>query len=407
MTELNLPTQLGRFPISGELGRGGMGIVYRGTDPSLGRAVAIKVLPRDAGQDGERLHRFEREARVLASVAHPNIAAIHSLEHADDGALLLVLELVEGESLSDRLKRGALPLDEALRTGEAIARAIEAAHGRGVIHRDLKPDNIRITPEGEVKVLDFGLALVEDASRDNATPIDATTAFTVDPRAGDAGMILGTPGYLSPEQARAQSVDRRTDIFSFGCVLFEALTGARAFAGATVIDRISAVLSREPDYAALPTTVPPSVRDMLARCLEKDPERRLASMRDVRVVLESGVSERSGAWVPPVAVVKAPNNLPHRLTSFIGRRREVAEVRDLLRGARLLAITGVGGCGKTRLALEVASAFLPDMPGGVWFIELAAVSEPGLVPGSVATALGLRDTAGKSAVDSLREQLAE
>jgi len=383
-----------------------MGVVYRATDPALGRSVAIKVLPNDGAEDRERLVRFEREARILAALSHPNIAAIHSLEQHDDGAHLLVLELVEGESLSDRLSRGAIPLAEATRLATEVARAIETAHGRGVIHRDLKPDNIRITPDGTVKVLDFGLAAIEEAREDTPTNPSADETRAI-PMAGDRGLILGTPGYLSPEQARAQTVDRRSDIFSFGCLLFECLSGQRAFTGDTLIDRLSAVLTREPDYALLPAEVPESIRATLRRCLEKDRELRLPSMRDVRLALE-GSDAPARVESPQVpGAAQAPNNLPFALTSFVGRKRELEEVRALLGGTRLLAMTGVGGCGKTRLSLELARLLLSEMPGGIWWVELAAVADPSAVVGAVAAALGIRDAAGQSTLEALRGHLGQ
>ncbi|MBK8229303.1 MAG: protein kinase [Candidatus Eisenbacteria bacterium] len=404
------PTVLGRFPIEGELGRGGMGIVYRGTDPALGRPVAIKVLPPEFSADADRLIRFEREARVLAALSHPNIAAIHSLEQAGDGSRLLVLELVEGESLRDRLKRGPLSAIEAIRVAESIARALESAHGRGIIHRDVKPDNVRITPSGEVKVLDFGLARWEDQPSDDETdatlfsasvsPDEDVTSVTAAPDSyTGAGMVLGTPGYLSPEQARGQLVDRRSDIFSFGAVLFESISGHRAFPGSNAQDRVRAVVYKEPDYTQLPGEAPESVRTLIRRCLEKDPEQRLGSMRDVRVVLEAGLSE--SAPIPLAPTARTQNNLPHLLTSFIGRRREVAEACVLLENTRLLAVTGVGGCGKTRVALEVARDSLGAFVDGVWFVELAALSEPGMVPATVLSGLGLRDAAGATPAQSL------
>ena len=284
------PQRIGAYPIERELGRGGMGIVYLGRDARLDRPVAIKVLPEAFAGDPERLARFEREARLLASLHHPNIAGIHGLEEAG-GRRLLVLEYVEGPTLSERLARGPLPLDECLDVGRQIAAALEAAHEAGIIHRDLKPGNVKLTPAGEVKVLDFGLAKgagTADSSPDlsqSPTLMYATTA--------GAGVILGTAAYMSPEQARGKALDRRTDIWSFGCVLYEMFTGRPLFGGETVSDTIARILEREPDWNAIPASVPERVRELLRRCLEKDARKRLRDIGDARIELEEAVAART------------------------------------------------------------------------------------------------------------------
>src|SRR5215470_12333900 len=251
-------TKLGHYEILAPLGAGGMGEVYRARDPHLGRDVAIKILPAIFSGDPGRLARFEREARVLASLTHPNIAAIYALEPTDTSRAL-VLELVDGPTLAEhitglRAKGSGLPVTKVLPLARQIAEALEAAHEQGVVHRDLKPANIKITSGGVVKVLDFGLAKVvaEDASPE---------------RTGE--LVIGTPAYMSPEQARGQAIDKRTDIWAFGCVLFEMLTGTAAFAGATVTDTLAAIIEREPDWTALPASTPPAVQRLLRRCLEK------------------------------------------------------------------------------------------------------------------------------------------
>src|ERR1051326_2352072 len=237
------PSMLGPYPVERELGRGGMGVVYLGRDPRLNRPVAIKVLPDLLALDPESLARFEREAKLLASLNHPNIATIYGIEEAS-GHRLLVLEYIPGDTLAVRTARGPLPLDDALDICRQIALAIEAAHEGGVIHRDLKPGNVKITPDGQVKVLDFGLA------KGSATVSDAELAHspTMTFAATGMGVILGTAGYISPEQARGKAVDRRTDIWSFGCVLFECLAGKQIFEGETVSDTIAKILEREPDW---------------------------------------------------------------------------------------------------------------------------------------------------------------
>ncbi len=243
-------TRLGPYEIIGPLGAGGMGEVFRARDTRLGRDVAIKALPPGFAQDPERLARFEREAKLLASLSHPNIAGIHGLEEVD-GQRYLVLEFVEGETLAARLARGPLPLHDAFEVGQQIAAGVEAAHESGVVHRDLKPGNVMITPSGAVKVLDFGLArtgATEGAGSDPNLSASPTMTFM----GTQAGVILGTAAYMSPEQARGRMVDRRTDIWSFGCVLFECLTGKQAFEGETVSDVVARILEREPDWSALP-----------------------------------------------------------------------------------------------------------------------------------------------------------
>jgi eukaryotic-like serine/threonine-protein kinase len=260
---------LGQYELQTLLGRGGMGEVYLARDRKLGRDVAIKTLPKEFGDDPERLSRFHREARVLASVNHPNIAAIHGLDEAA-GMNFLILELVEGETLAERVKRtGPMPLDEALRIMSQVADALEAAHRKGITHRDIKPANIKVTVVGRVKVLDFGLAKVVNAA-ESAGPDTET------------GRILGTPRYMSPEQARGQEVDQRTDIWAFGCVLYELLTARHALPGETVSDIIAAILEREPDFDALPPATPVQVRRLIRQCLVKDLVKRLPDIAQAR-----------------------------------------------------------------------------------------------------------------------------
>jgi eukaryotic-like serine/threonine-protein kinase len=269
---LSAGTRLGPYEILAPLGAGGMGEVYRAKDTKLDREVAIKVLPAALAQDPERLARFEREAKVLASLNHPNIATIHGVEESG-GVRALVMELVPGESL-----QGPLPLETALNYAKQIADALEAAHEKNIIHRDLKPANIMITPAGVVKVLDFGLASVLNRDREEADPANSPT-LTVSPTR--AGMILGTAGYMSPEQARGKAVDKRADIWAFGVVLYESITGRRLFEGETVSDILAHVLTKEPDWEQ----VPARVRRLLEACLQKDPKQRLQAIGDWRLLL--------------------------------------------------------------------------------------------------------------------------
>jgi len=287
-------TRLGPYEILGPLGAGGMGEVYRATDTKLGREVAIKVLPLEVAQDPERLARFEREAKLLASLNHPNIAAIYGLEESD-GKPFLALELVEGEDLKQRLARGAVPVDEALEIVEQIAEALEEAHGKGIVHRDLKPANVKLTPDGKVKVLDFGLAKAwgGDASSGGSS-IDLSESPTLARTGTLAGVILGTAAYMSPEQASGKAVDKRADIWSFGVVLFEMLAGEALFSGETVSEVMASVIKEEPRWDRLPATCPPAITRLLNRCLRKRPRERLQDIGDARLEIQE---VRTGAAV--------------------------------------------------------------------------------------------------------------
>ncbi len=294
---------LGSHEILSPLGKGGMGEVWRARDSKLGREVAIKTLPEEFAQDEERLARFEREAKLLASLNHPNIAAIYGLEE-DNGTRFLVLELVEGDTLADRLKRGAIPVEESLKLALQIAEALEAAHEKGVIHRDLKPANIKVTPDGKVKVLDFGLA---KAFGGDGSDVNLTQSPTLSLAATQQGMILGTAAYMSPEQAKGLPADRRADVFAFGCVLFEMLTGRVAFEGELATEILASVINQEPDHTALQANLHPRIKELLRRCLQKQPKDRWQAVGDVRFEIEQLLSDPNGLWVQPVAdVIRAP-----------------------------------------------------------------------------------------------------
>ncbi|MCH7547928.1 MAG: serine/threonine-protein kinase [Candidatus Krumholzibacteriota bacterium] len=276
---------IGNYEIKDKIGAGGMGEVFRARDTRLGRDVAVKVLPDSFAGDPDRLSRFEREAKLLAGLNHTNIGAIYGIEEAD-GARFLILELVEGEDLSKRLQRGAVPVEETLEIAGQIAEALEAAHEQGVIHRDLKPANIQLTRDGQVKVLDFGLAKALDSTGVDSAP-DLTHSPTLMASSPTmAGVILGTAPYMSPEQARGKRVDKRSDIFSFGTVLYEMLTGSQLFLGETVSDTLAAVLRAEPSLQRLPTDTPGALRALIRRCLEKNPKRRLRDIGEARIVIE-------------------------------------------------------------------------------------------------------------------------
>jgi len=307
--------QLGSYLVRAKIGEGGMGEVYRAFDTKLRRDVALKVLPRPFARDPERLARFRREAQLLASLNHKNVAAIYGFEELPE-ANFLVLELVEGETLAERIKRRGpqtapqIIIKDALTLAGQIAEGLEAAHRKGITHRDIKPSNIKVTPEGEVKVLDFGLAKAFAGDRANA---DLSELPTLEPGPTKDGQILGTPAYMSPEQVRGQEVDKRTDIWAFGCVLYELLTGQRPFRGDTIQDTIGKVLEREPDWQALPASLPEKIRDLVGRCLRKEASRRLQDIGDARIEIEETLAALTPLAIPTASapeVAAVPQRTP-------------------------------------------------------------------------------------------------
>jgi serine/threonine protein kinase len=297
-------TKLGPYEIASPLGAGGMGEVYLAQDTRLGRRIAIKILPDKFSRDPQRMARFDREAKVLASLNHPNIAAIYGLEDSN-GVRALVMEFVDGPTLAERIEKGPLPVDEALPIAKQIAEALVYAHERGIIHRDLKPANVKITLDGTAKVLDFGLA---KALEDDFSATDISTSPTLSHAATQAGILLGTAAYMSPEQARGKKVDRRTDIWAFGAVLYEMLTGKPAFAGETISDTLAAVIRAEPDWSALRGNLPASIIRLVRRCLSKDANQRLRDIGEARIAIDttiSGTTEET-AGPPAVAVESQP-----------------------------------------------------------------------------------------------------
>jgi serine/threonine protein kinase len=284
---LSTGTKLGSYEIRSAIGAGGMGEVYQAHDTKLGRDVAIKVLPEAFAHDPERLARFQREAKMLASLNHPNIATIYGLEQFGD-THYLVIELVPGDTLQQRVKRdGPVPIEEALAIANQIAEALEAAHEKGIIHRDLKPANVKLTPEGKVKVLDFGLA--KTFAGDTSTE-DMNNSPMLSMAATMQGVILGTAAYMSPEQAKGKAVDKRTDIWAFGAVLYELLTGKQAFHGEDVGDILAAVVMKEPAFDALPSNTSPSIRVLLQRCLRKDRRQRTPDAAILRIEIEDAIA---------------------------------------------------------------------------------------------------------------------
>jgi len=334
---MSIPTTLGSYPVERELGRGGMGVVYLARDPRLNRLVAIKIVPEALANNPDNMARFEREARLLAAVNHPNIASIYSVEDVN-GQRLLVMEYIAGESLADRLRRGPLPVDETLDVARQIAAAVEAAHEGGIVHRDLKPGNVRVTPDGIVKVLDFGLAkglVTSDAE------LAQSPTLTYSPTG--LGVILGTAGYMSPEQARGKPVDRRADVWAFGCVLFECFTGKKTFEGETVSDTIARILEREPVWADLPANTPSRIRELLRRCLEKDLKRRQRDMGDVRLEIEEAQAAKSSAS-------RSIDSGPVVVPAPAGRRASAAAVAVLA-----LLVGAAAGIGLWKMAGPAAS----------------------------------------------------
>src|SRR5262245_36418575 len=343
-------TRVGPYVIVSWLGAGGMGEVYRARDLRLDREVALKTLPDHLARQPERLARLRQEARILASLNHPGIATLYGLEDADSGAPVLVMELVDGESLADRLRRGPFALPDAIAIAQQVAAALEAAHARGVLHRDLKPANVQLAGDGRVKLLDFGLAkALGDALLDSGYSTET-------------GAVVGTASYMSPEQTQGRELDRRSDVWAFGCVLFELVSGAKAFGASSPSDAVAAVLTREPEWEALPPETPVSLRRLLQRCLEKDKERRLRDVGDACLELLEHISpaarprrERAEERPYPGLLAFTEEDAPN----FFGREGEVEGLWEKIRRRKLLALIGPSGAGKTSF---LRAGVLPRRP---------------------------------------------
>jgi Tol biopolymer transport system component len=349
-------TKLAHYDITSHLGNGGMGEVYQATDTKLGRSVAVKLLPEVFANDADRVARFEREARVLASLNHPNIAAIYGVEESSDRKFL-VMELVPGETLAERIARSPIPFEEALDIAEHICEALEAAHEKGVVHRDLKPANVKITPEGNVKVLDFGLAKVYESANPTQNLSNSPTLsaiHTID------GVILGTAAYMSPEQARGRHVDRRGDIWAFGCVLYEMLTGRQAFPnGETVSDTLAGILKAEPLWNVLPANTPLKVRALLERCLRKEVRRRLPHIGEARIEIDEAQNEPDPG-TPPMALVRSYRGFLWIAVAFLTFAAGIFAGRNFLapvRDTRIVRFDIVGLQGAT---VDVGEPLSPD-----------------------------------------------
>ena len=405
-----IPDRLGDYRVVGQLGRGGMGTVYLGFDPSLDRRVALKVLDGSLATGPEARERLQREARLLAQVAHPNIATIHAIDE-HEGLCFFSMEAVVGETLAQRLSR-PLPADDALRITRQIAFALEAAHRVGITHRDLKPANVMVDGDGIVKVLDFGIASSSAAlTAGFAAPARARESAPREP----VGRIVGTPGYMSPEQIRGQNVDGRSDLHALGAILFECLSGHRALEAPTVEARLEKTLHGHPDWSLLPTEISNELRAIIVSCLEKDPGKRPSSAHSVRRAIDEELARRivrrhlecHGAFdASPASRERV--RLPHPLTRLIGRSDEVATVAQALDTSRLVTLTGPGGCGKSRLALEVARE-LTQIEGrfadGVNWIDLTPLQSSHELLETVIRTLEIVEKCGTNAEDTLLEYL--
>jgi predicted ATPase len=402
--------RLGPYEIVAPLGAGGMGEVYRARDTRLGREVAVKVLPDSKAKDKEALARFEQEARSASALNHPNIVTIYDIGRTDSGEepiSYIAMELVEGRSLRQIISEGAVAVEQIVDIATQVAQALAEAHGKGIVHRDLKPENIMVSESAgghglQVKILDFGLAKLE--ARDFAEDDSAVTAMAA-PVTG-AGVILGTVGYMSPEQASGRIADFRSDQFSLGAILYEMATGTRAFKHPTSVETLAAIIREEPrSISQINPQIPLPLQWAIKRCLTKNPENRYSSTRDL--ARDLAIVREHLRTPPSEAPVSTTHNLPVQRTSLIGRERELSVVREfLLRPEiRLITLTGPGGTGKTRLALQVAQDVLDQFRGGVYFVPLAMISDPGLVIPSVAQAVGVRQTGAKPILDDLKEHL--
>jgi predicted ATPase len=391
-------TRFGSYEIFQRLGAGGMGEVYRAKDTRLDREVAIKTLSLNRGSQPEALARFEQEARSACALNHPNIVTIYELGQVN-GTHYIAMELVNGETVRELLAAGPVPVRKAVAIAAQVADALAKAHEIGIVHRDLKPENLMVSGEGTSKVLDFGLAkLRADHRRSDAATSSTISAIT------EHGTVMGTVGYMSPEQAKGGEVDFRSDQFSFGAVLYEMVTGVPAFQKKTHAETTAAILRDEPErVGSKMLQAPAPFIWIVERCLAKDPEQRYASTRDLARDL-AAVRDRL-ADAPARHSEPRPTNLPVQRTAFIGREHEAAALRVLLsrEDVRLVTLTGPGGIGKTRLALHVAGEIAGQFPGGVCFVGLSAVAEPGLIASAIAQGVGVSETGNQSPQESLKE----
>ena len=390
-------TRFGSYEILERLGAGGMGEVYRARDTRLEREVALKTLSLELGSQPEALARFEQEARSACALNHPNIVTIYELGHVN-GTRYISMELVTGETVRELLTSGPIPFRKAVAIATQVADALAKAHAIGIVHRDLKPENLMVSGNSTAKILDFGLAKLLGVKP--VSDSDASTSIT------EQGTVLGTVGYMSPEQATGGELDFRSDQFSFGSVLYEMVTGFPAFRKKTHAETIAAILRDEPEHLRSRTQQAPAPFVWIVeRCLAKDPKERYGSTqdlaRDLAAVRDRFAEASAGSSQP------RPNNLPLQRTTFVGREREAVALRQLLsrEDVQLVTLTGPGGIGKTRLALQVATDIAAEFPGGVCFVPLSVVADPGLIPSTIGQALGLHETGNQSPQESLKEHV--
>jgi predicted ATPase len=392
-------TKLGPYEILAPLGAGGMGEVYRARDARLERSVAVKILPAAFSADSDRLHQFEREARSASALNHPNIVTIYELGQ-DGSTHYIAMELIEGKTLREMLVAGLLPIRKAIEIAAQVAGGLAKAHEAGIAHRDIKPANLMVSHDGFVKILDFGLAKLAPPSGELSAMSTQSTSET------QSGLILGTPQYMSPEQASGGQLDFRSDQFSFGLVLYEMVTGKHAFRRSTAAETLVAILREQAEPIGVQTPdAPAPLCWVIERCLAKEPDKRYVSTRDLAREL-AAIRDRFSEN-PFKHVETHPTNIPVQRTGFVGREKEVAAARELLLrpDVRLLTVTGPGGIGKTRLAVEVASGLIDRFPGGIHFVSLSPLSDPGLIVSVIVQTLGLREAGGQSPLEILKKNL--
>jgi non-specific serine/threonine protein kinase len=424
---LKVGEQLSHYKILSAIGAGGMGEVFLAEDPRLHRRVAIKILPEDFAQDAMRMRRFVQEAKATSVLNHPNIITIHEIGETDNKHFI-VTEYIEGETLREHINQSPFVLDEALNVAIQIASALQTAHSAQIVHRDIKPENIMIRPDGLIKILDFGIAkLIEK----KVEPIDEEAATLATKSQTLAGMIIGTAAYMSPEQAQGKEIDSRSDIFSFGVVLYEMLTGKQPFAGETAMDVIARVLHKEPiPLNQLLPEIPSELNRIINKTLDKDRSERYQTARDLLIDLKNIKEElqfqsKLELSLPPnrqaedntqiftakvteeSSFALALNNLTENPSPIVGREKEIAEVKTLLlqNNLRLVTMTGIGGTGKTTLAKAVARELLTEFSDGVFFAELAAVTDAESVVSTIAQPLGVKETGGKPILEALKDYL--
>jgi predicted ATPase len=394
---LTAGAKIGQYEIVEQLGAGGMGEVYRARDTHLDRSVAIKILPTAFSADSDRLNRFEQEARSASSLNHPNIVTIYELGQ-DGSSHYIAMELVEGKTLRELLASGLLPIRKAIEIAVQVAEGLTKAHEAGITHRDLKPENLMVSHDGFAKILDFGLAKLASSGGERSDL--CTTSLT------PSGLVLGTVGYMSPEQAGGGRPDIRSDQFSFGLVLYEIVTGKRAFRRSTAAETLVAILREQPEpITSLNPEVPPPLCWVVERCLAKEPEKRYFSTRDLARDL-AAIRDRI-LDLQHRRPDTRPSNLPIPGSAFVGRDKELAAAKELLlrRNVRLVTVTGPGGIGKSRLALELARDMLEQFPSGVYFVPLAGVSDPSSIAIVIAQTLGVHEAGGQPQFETLKKYL--